>query len=209
MKNKYILITGASSGMGEATAILLANHGYKVFAGVRSVSAIQKLKNLRNSNIIPLRLDVTKETDIIEAIDQIKSIVDSFGLFALINNAGNNYSTPTETYNEEKARNLMETHFWGMASLTRHRISLLRVYAEQHKEGARVLSVGSVGSISAFPFIQFYNAAKFAILGFTESLRFELKPQNIHLSVILPGSVKTEIWRRTEETINETLSLLN
>ncbi|WP_194972591.1 SDR family NAD(P)-dependent oxidoreductase [Aquiflexum lacus] len=208
MKNKYVLITGASSGMGEATAILLANSGYKVFAGVRSVSAIQKLKNLRNPNIIPLKLDVTKECDITEAVDQIKSIVDSFGLFALINNAGNNYSTPTELYEEEKARNLMETHFWGMASLTRHCIPLLRLYAKQFPEGARVISVGSVGSISAFPFIQFYNAAKFAILGFTKSLRFELKPQNIHLSVILPGSVKTEIWRRTEETIQETLGNL-
>lgn len=209
MKNKYILITGASSGMGEATTLLLAKNGYTVFAGVRSEKAFQKWKDLKEPRIIPIKLDVTSEKQIVEAAQTIEAMVKNDGLFALINNAGNNYSTPTECYDESQARNLLETHFWGMASLTRQCIPLLRNYAKQNNDGARVLSVGSVGSISAFPFIQFYNAAKFAILGFTESLRFELKPQNIHLSVILPGSVKTEIWRRTEETINETLSLLN
>lgn len=209
MKNKFVLITGTSSGMGEAITILLAQNGYIVFAGVRSESAFKKWKDQRSANIIPLKLDVTSESDILNAVQQVSNKVGSDGLFALINNAGNNYSTPTEHYDETKARQLMETHFWGMASLTRHCIPYLRMYAAQNKDGARVLNVGSVGSISAYPFIQFYNAAKFAILGFTESLRFELKPQNIHLSVILPGSVKTEIWRRTEESIHETLNQLD
>lgn len=209
MPSKFVLITGASSGMGEAVTLLLAKNGYSVFAGVRSEKAFDKLLALKTPNIIPVMLDVTRETEIRDTVLQIESVVNRYGLFALINNAGNNYSTPTECYDEEQARNLMETHFWGMASLTRHCIPLLQNYASQNIEGARVLNVGSVGSISAFPFIQFYNAAKFAVLGFTESLRFEMKPQNIHFSAILPGSVKTEIWRRTEETIQETLKGLN
>lgn len=208
MTNKSVLITGTSSGIGQATTHLLANSGYTVFAGVRSKKDLGKWTQLQHPNIVPLKLDVTSEKEIVAAAQQVQSLLQETGLFALINNAGNNYSTPTECYDAAKARNLMETHFWGMALLTKHCIPLLHTFSKQHSEGARVINVGSVGSISAFPFIQFYNAAKFAVLGFTESLRFELRPQNIHFSVILPGSVKTEIWRRTEETIQETLGAL-
>lgn len=209
MENKFVLITGASSGMGEATSILLAKSGYKVFAGVRSEKAISQLNNLRISNLHLIKLDVTNQQDIENAFEVISKKIGSDGLMAIINNAGNNYSAPTEYFDETAARNLVDTHFWGMASISRAFIPLLRVYAKSNPNKARIINVGSVGSISAFPFIQFYNAAKFAILGFTESIRFELEPFGVKAIAILPGSVKTEIWKKTENSVTNTISSLS
>ncbi|WP_298148575.1 SDR family NAD(P)-dependent oxidoreductase [Flavobacterium sp.] len=205
MVNKAILITGASSGMGEATAILLAKSGYTVFAGIRSQLAINKLNELCLDKLYPIILDVTKIEHINNTFEFVKKTVGENGIYAIINNAGNNYSVPTEYFDEQKARFLVETHFWGMANLTKIFLPLLRLYSSKNKNQARIINVGSVGSISAFPFIQFYNAAKFAILGFTESLRFELAPYGIKAIVIVPGSVKTSIWRRTDEAVQDSL----
>lgn len=209
MHRKYVLITGTSSGIGAATVKLLADSGYTVFAGVRNEKALLKWQQSKNPHIIPLQLDVTRETDIADVYQEVAKTVGQEGLFALINNAGNNIGTPTELFDEAAAKHLMETHFWGMAKLCKVCIPLLRKHAQASGSSAKIINVGSVGSVSSFPFIQFYNAAKFAILGFTESLRFELAPQNIQCSAILPGAVKTEIWRRTEESINDTLQQLS
>ena len=209
MDRKYVLITGTSSGIGEATAKLLAESGYIVFAGVRSGKALQKWQLNNNPQIIPLQLDVTSETDIAKACQEVAKTVGEDGLFALINNAGNCIGTPTELFDEAIAKQLMETHFWGMAKLCKACIPLLRKHVQTSQSSARIINVGSVGSISSFPFIQFYNAAKFAILGFTDSLRFELAPQNIQCSAILPGAVKTEIWRQAGESIDDALQQLS
>lgn len=209
MHQKYVLITGTSSGIGEAAVKLLANSGYTVFAGVRNDKALQNWREFNHPNIIPLQLDVTHTTAIEDAYQKVAKTVGENGLYALINNAGSCIGIPTELFDEEAAKQLMETHFWGMAKLCKAFIPLLRRYAQASGSAARIINVGSTGSISSFPFIQFYNAAKFAILGFTESIRFELAPQNIHCSAILPGAVKTEIWNRAEESIKASLAQLS
>ncbi|HOY20772.1 MAG TPA: SDR family NAD(P)-dependent oxidoreductase [Haliscomenobacter sp.] len=209
MHPKYVLITGTSSGIGAATVKLLADSGYTVFAGVRNEKALQAWQQNNHPQIIPLQLDVTHTTAIDEAYQKVAKTVGNNGLYALINNAGNCIGVPTELFDEEAAKHLMETHFWGMAKLCKAFIPLLRKYVQASESAARIINVGSAGSISSFPFIQFYNAAKFAILGFTESIRFELAPQNIHCSAILPGAVKTEIWNRAEESIKNSLQQLS
>jgi NAD(P)-dependent dehydrogenase (short-subunit alcohol dehydrogenase family) len=208
MKNRSVLITGASTGMGEATARLLAQRGYTVFAGVRSPQAVERLRDGQVANLHPLQLDVTREQDIAQAYHTVRAKAGTVALVAVINNAGNAYTTPTEHYDPEKARELMDTHFWGTVRVTRTFLPLLREYAREHPGQARILNVGSIGSLSAFPFIQFYNAAKFAILGFTESIRFELAPFGIQAIAILPGSVQTQIWHRNARTLQETLAAL-
>ncbi len=208
MKNRSVLITGASTGMGEATARLLARKGYTVFAGVRSPQAVERLLDERIAHLHPVQLDVTREQDIAQAYQTVRAKAGKAGLVAVINNAGNAYTTPTEYYDPEKARILMDTHFWGTVRITQTFLPLLREFGRQHPGQARILNVGSVGSLSAFPFIQFYNAAKFAILGFTESLRFELAPFGIQAIAILPGSVQTQIWQRNSQTLQETLAAL-
>lgn len=209
MHPKYVLITGTSSGIGAATVKLLANSGYTVFAGVRNEKALQNWQQNNHPHIIPLQLDVTHPAAIEAAYQEVAKTVGENGLFALINNAGNCIGVPTELFEEAAARQLMETHFWGMANLCKAFIPLLRKYAQASGSSARIINIGSAGSISSFPFIQFYNAAKFAILGFTDSIRFELAPQNILCSAILPGAVKTEIWNRAEESIKSSLQQLS
>ncbi len=80
------------------------------------------------------------------------------------------------------------------------------MYAQKHPNEARIINVSSVGGISAFPFIQFYNSAKFALIGFTESLQYELNPFGIKAIAILPGSVKTEIWRKANASAQQALA---
>ncbi|MDX2070979.1 MAG: SDR family NAD(P)-dependent oxidoreductase [Haliscomenobacter sp.] len=208
MHQKYVLITGTSSGIGAATVRLLAESGFTIFAGVRTELAFQQWQQYHHAQIIPLQLDVTQNTAIEDACKEIAKTVGENGLYALINNAGSCIGTATELFDEADAKHLMETHFWGMAKLCKACIPLLRKYVQTSGSSARIINIGSAGSISSFPFIQFYNAAKFAILGFTESIRFELAPQNIYCSAILPGAVKTEIWNRAEESITNTLQQL-
>lgn len=205
MTDKVILITGASSGLGEATAFLLAESGYLVFAGVRTQLDHDRISDLKIDNLRPVFLDVTKEKDIDNVFNLIEATLEGRGLMALINNAGNNYCAPTEYFDEQQARLLLETHFWGMAKLIKKFLPSLRLYAGTNPSGARIINVGSVGSISGFPFIQFYNAAKFAVLGFTESLRLELEPYGIKTIVILPGAVKSSIWKKTDESVKESI----
>ncbi|AEE52174.1 short-chain dehydrogenase/reductase SDR [Haliscomenobacter hydrossis DSM 1100] len=208
MHHRSILITGTSSGIGQATAILLAKSGYTVFAGVRSPAAMDHLLALGFPNLIPIILDVNNADHIAAAHTRIEQAVGDAGLMALINNAGNGYSAPTEYTDEAKARELLDTHFWGMVNLTQQFIPLLRLYAAANSTHARIINVGSVSSISAFPFVQFYTAAKFAILGFSEALRFELDPQGIKVMVIISGAVKTRIWQRTGESAMASLHRL-
>lgn len=205
---KAILITGASSGIGKATALLLAKQGYQVYATVRKEADAQAFQHPA-SGITPILLDVTNWQQIREAQVRIGAEVGDAGLMALINNAGINYTTPTELADEVQARHLMEVHFWGMVRMTQQFLSLLRQHGQQYPNQARIVNVGSIGSVSAFPFIQFYNAAKFAILGFTESLRFELNPFGIQVVAILPGAIKTEIWRKNNESIAQALTVPN
>ncbi len=163
MNPTFVLLTGASSGMGKATTQLLADSGYKVIAGVRREASLDELEALDHPHIIPIQLDVTCPDHITRASTEIARITSNLGLGALINNAGNNYISTTEHACEHTARELLDTHFWGTANLTRALTPLLRLHASQHKHGARIINVGSIGSITAMPFIQYYNAAKFVL----------------------------------------------
>ena len=206
---KIVLITGASSGIGKATALLLARSGYAVFATVRNEADALALRNEAPAGLTPILLDVTNPAQIKQAYTQIAEAAGNDGVMAVINNAGINYTIATEEADIAQARTVFEVHFWGMVSLVQQFLPLLRHYAQQHPNQARIINVSSVGGISAFPYIQFYNAAKFAMMGFTESLRFELNPFGIKAVSILPGSVKTEIWRKADDSAQQALSREN
>ena len=206
---KIVLITGASSGIGKATALLLARSGYAVFATVRSEADALALRSEAPAMLTPILLDVTTPAHIEQAYTQIVATAGNDGLMAIINNAGINYTTATEEVNLAHARAVVDVLFWGMASMVQQFLPLLRIYAQQHPNQARIINVSSVGGISAFPYIQFYNAAKFAMVGFTESLRFELNPFGIKAIAILPGSVKTEIWRKANDSTQQALAQEN
>lgn len=203
---KSVLITGASSGIGKATALLLARSGYSVFATVRNEADALALRSEAVGTLTPILLDVTNPEQIKQAHAQIAAAVGSNGLMAIVNNAGVNYTTSTEEASPTQARAVFDVLFWGAVSIVQQFLPLLRVYAQQHPNEARIINVSSVGGISAFPFIQFYNSAKFALIGLTESLRYELNPFGIKAIAILPGSVKTEIWRKANSSAQQALA---
>lgn len=197
MNDKNILITGTSSGIGLATALNLAQLGYQVHAGVRSEEDAATLRNAGYPNLNPLILDVVRPKQIDAAISEVAVRLDGNGLFALINNAGYNLNGPFEHHDEASARALMEVNFFGLVHLSQAAIPLLRQYAKSTSHRSHLVNLGSVGSLIGFPWESFYHASKFAVLGLSESLRQELRPQRIAVSVVMPGGIRTPFIDKT------------
>jgi NAD(P)-dependent dehydrogenase (short-subunit alcohol dehydrogenase family) len=202
MKNKAILITGASSGIGNATTLLAARAGYRVFAGVRT-KADADLLRAGHANIDPILLDVTQKDALQKAFDYVSQEVGEEGLYALINNAGINYVAPFEFAEEAKVRQLMEVHVFGTINLTQTFLPLIHRAAKNRRDPAKVINIGSIGSVIGLPWEFSYHTAKFAVLGMSQSLRFELEPLNIKVTCVMPGGVKTKIFAKTNVSSDE------
>jgi NAD(P)-dependent dehydrogenase (short-subunit alcohol dehydrogenase family) len=200
--SRNIIITGASTGIGRTTAVALAKAGYTVFAGVRSQQDVQNLNNEQIATLRPIILDVTREADIMQTVEMLTEACGSDGLAALINNAGINYIMPFELSDVQKVRQLMEVNFFGMMILSQQLIPLLQQYGKKDPKGAKIINVGSIGSAIGIPWEFSYHASKFAVLGMSQSLRFELEPLNIKVACVMPGGVKTPFFKKSgEETV--------
>lgn len=198
MEKKNVLLTGASTGIGRATAIEFAKNGYTVFAGVRSDKDVDSLKGESISTLIPVKLDVTNAAQIEQVYNDLERICGADGLCALINNAGINYVAPFELSDENKIRGLMEVNVFGMINTTRKMLPLLQKYAQQNSDtGAKLINIGSIGGAIGLPWEFSYHVSKFAVLGFSASLRFELAPLGIKVTCIMPGGVKTPIFDKS------------
>lgn len=201
---KIILITGASTGIGRSTAVHLAQQGYQVFAGVRSKQDAQSLENEGIKFLKPIILDVTKPADIEQVANFLESECSQNGLFALINNAGINYIAPFEVAVEQKVRSLMEVNFFGLMNLTRRLIPLLQKFGQSQNQTAKVLNIGSIGSKIGLPWEFSYHASKFAVLGLSQSLRFELDALHIKVSCVMPGGIRTPFFAKSGEEAQNT-----
>jgi NAD(P)-dependent dehydrogenase (short-subunit alcohol dehydrogenase family) len=202
MKNS-VLLTGASTGIGNATAQLLASSGYNVFAGVRSTKDSDALNAYGLATLHPILLDVTQKADIDTAFLQIEKTVGQEGLLAVINNAGINYIAPFELANEAKVRQLMEVNFFGLINVSQRFLPLLQKYKTQQASSntAKIINIGSIGSTIGIPWESSYHASKFAVLGLSESLRFELEDLGIIVTCVLPGGIRTPFFAKTGESI--------
>lgn len=174
---KVILITGISSGFGREMAKLLAGEGHSVYGTVRNDGEI-------SGRVSILKMDLTDN----ESINKIiKTIVEKEGrLDVLINNAGMHTGGPVETTPSENIRLQMDTNFIGMVHLTN---SILPVMRKQG--GGMIINISSIGGLIGLPFQAFYSASKFAIEGFSEALRIEVRKFNIKVVVINPGDFHT------------------
>jgi NAD(P)-dependent dehydrogenase (short-subunit alcohol dehydrogenase family) len=208
MNEGLILLTGASTGIGRSTARQLAREGYTVLAGVRSERDAQSLRDEQVAGLEPIILDVTKPEQMEQAYQTIRSRVGEQGLRALVNNAGINYVAPFELSDEVKVRHLMEVNVFGLLNLTRRMLPLLQAYARQSGDTAKVVNLGSIGSAIGIPWEHSYHAAKFAVLGLSQSLRFELEPLGIQVSCVMPGGIKTEFMNKSTENSTTALSAL-
>jgi NAD(P)-dependent dehydrogenase (short-subunit alcohol dehydrogenase family) len=201
-----ILITGASTGIGRASAEHLARHGYRVLAGVRSSQDVDALQRLALPGLTPVRLDVTREPDVRAIADELAE--DPRGLYALVNNAGHNYNSAFEYADEARARSLWEVNYFGLVHLSRALIPHLRRSAETAGRPSKLVNVSSIGGSFGLPWEVHYHASKFAVNGLTEGLRMELWQQGIRAVVVQPGGIRTEFMPKTDASIAQALSVM-
>ena len=174
---KVILITGISSGFGQRTATLLAKAGHTVYGTIRRAAET-------DPGVHILQMDLTKIESITRVVNEI--VLNEGRIDVLINNAGMHSGGPVETLPFETIKLQMDTNFLGMVQLTQAVLPIMR------KQGSgTIINFGSIGGLMGLPFQAFYSASKFAIEGFSEALRMEVKQFNINIVVINPGDFHT------------------
>lgn len=177
--HQVVLITGASRGIGLATAELLAQEGYTVYAGVRDTS-------IKVDNCHILHLDVTDQQSIDLAV---KTIIDNEGrLDVLVNNAGIMVYGSVENVTIEEAQKIFDVNFFGVMRTTH---AVLPVMRDQKK--GRIIQISSRSGFRPLPSISVYAASKFALEGLSETMAATLKPWNIAISLVEPGAVSTDL----------------
>ncbi|MGI8920487.1 MAG: SDR family NAD(P)-dependent oxidoreductase [Solirubrobacteraceae bacterium] len=181
-----IVITGASSGIGEACAQRLGALGFDVFAAVRSDSAFERV-GAAGGGVRPLKLDITDAESIAAAASEVSAAGDG-RLAGLVNNAGIAVSAPLEFIPIEELRHQLEVNVVGQVAVTQAMLGMLRTAR------GRVVNVSSIGGIVAAPMLGAYAASKFALEGISDALRRELRPWGIGVSVVEPGAISTPIW---------------
>lgn len=193
-----VLITGASSGIGKACALYLADLNLTVFAGVRREKDAAALRQEAPSNLIPIFLDVTDSSMIEAARDMITDEIGNAGLVGLVNNAGIPLGGPLEFVPLSEIRYVMEVNLLGAVAVTQALLPLIR------QSQGRIVNISSLSGFIALPFLGPYAMTKFGLRAFTDSLRRELRPWNISVSVIEVGDVDTHIWDKSLAVIEKT-----
>jgi short-subunit dehydrogenase len=182
---KVIWITGAGSGIGEALALAYNHTEHTIILSGRNKTQLESVsKNILNPYI--LQLDITQENQITEAVTTIQSTFGNVDI--LINNAGvSQRATVSETTNDV-GRNLMEVNFFGSVHLTKAVLPMMK----KANKGS-IVAMSSAAGKFGFPLRSYYSASKHALHGFYESLSLELKDTQIHVMVVCPGRIRTDI----------------
>lgn len=175
------LVTGASSGIGEATARALLGAGFAVYAAARRV---EKMSSLAEAGARTIALDVTDEGSIRSALNLIAE--ERGGVDVLVNNAGYGSYGAVEDVPLEEARRQFDVNLFGLA-----RVTQLVIPGMREKRWGRIINVSSMGGKIYTPFGAWYHATKHALEGWSDALRLELKPYGIDVSVIEPGGIAT------------------
>lgn len=186
MSRKTIVITGGSSGIGETITDLLLSDGYRVFILARNAENTNLSKK---ENCFVKNIDIRKISEIELAVQWVKQQIGSDKIDGLINCAGIGYKTPLESISEEEYENFFSTNVKGTIFVCKLFIPLLR------KNIGTIINFSSIAGIKGFSKWSLYCATKFAIEGFTDSLRYELKDKIIRVTSIEPGSVNTPFYK--------------
>jgi NAD(P)-dependent dehydrogenase (short-subunit alcohol dehydrogenase family) len=186
------LITGASSGIGRAAAEHLALRGFQVYAGARDHDALEELNRIPNTTA--LQLDVTKVAEIQAARRVIEA--KGQGLFGLVNNAGIAEVGPLMEVETGALRAQFEVNLFGLHEVTRAFFPLL------YKTQGRVVMISSDSGFLATPFAGPYCASKFALEGYSDSLRREIAHHGVRVILIEPGAILTDIWGKAQKGFN-------
>jgi NAD(P)-dependent dehydrogenase (short-subunit alcohol dehydrogenase family) len=181
-----IVVTGASTGIGKATALHLDNLGFKVFASIRKEADGQALKIEASDELRPIFLDVTDGDSVAAAVDTVAKETGG-ELYGLVNNAGLSLNGPLELVPTSEIKQLMDVNVLGLLAMTQAFLPLLR----QNK--GRIINISSGHGLLAVPDKSVYAASKFAVQAITDSLRVELRPFDVSVSSIVVGKVETAV----------------
>lgn len=194
-----VLVTGASTGIGQACALRLDKAGYRVFASALTWEEGAETKRQASSRLEIIVLDITDAESINRALVTITEAVGAAGLRALVNNAGILYCAPLELGSMAAVRQVFEVNVFGQIALTQAFLPLLRRGPRSNRGRNRIINLGSLAGRSALPFTSPYNASKFALRALNDTWRLELKRQGIAVILIEPGMVVTPIWQKSSD----------
>jgi NAD(P)-dependent dehydrogenase (short-subunit alcohol dehydrogenase family) len=178
-ESQVVLVTGASSGVGQATTQLLARHGFRVFGTSRNPAG-----NGTTPGVTMLPLDVRSDESVTACVRAVSG--QAGRLDVLVNNAGYEQAGALEELSLDEAKAQFETNFFGVMRMVNAVLPLMR-----RQRSGRIINVSSLSGLSPIPFMGIYSASKFAVDGYTEALRHEVRPFNIHVSQIEAGFLKT------------------
>jgi NAD(P)-dependent dehydrogenase (short-subunit alcohol dehydrogenase family) len=191
---KVAVITGSSSGIGLLTAIEFAQHGYTVVATLRDLGRAMGLEEAAQRAGVPNKLDI-RRLDVTE-FDSISGVIDGIArdhgrIDVLVNNAGFSMSGFAEDMSLDELRRQFDTNFFGVVALSKAVIPVMR----RQKTGC-IIQVASIAGRVGNPLLSAYCSSKFAVEGWSESVRMELRTLGIRVVVVEPGSFDTDIWTR-------------
>jgi NAD(P)-dependent dehydrogenase (short-subunit alcohol dehydrogenase family) len=187
---RFVLVTGASRGLGRDMALHLATHGFEVLAGVRSANDGDRLAAEASAGIHPLMLDVTDPESIRTVTAEAERITGDAGLAGLVNNAGIAAFSPLEQQPMAKFEEIFRVNVIGVQALTQALLPSLR------RARGRIVNISSGNGKLVMPFTGAYCASKFALEAMSDSLRMELAPWGMHVVVVEPGAMGTDIRLR-------------
>ncbi|HEX7064886.1 MAG TPA: SDR family oxidoreductase [Bacillales bacterium] len=200
LNREIAFVTGASSGFGFSTSLALAEAGYFVIASMRDLRKKERLLEVAAEKSVAdyiecVELDVTKG----DAVDSvIASVTERFGrIDVLVNNAGFAAGGFSEEVPMAKWREQFETNFFGLVAVTKAVLPSMR-----EQGNGTIINMSSIGGRSALPGLGPYQASKFAVEGFSETLRLEMLPYGVRVVLVEPGSFKTDIWGKGVGDVN-------
>jgi NAD(P)-dependent dehydrogenase (short-subunit alcohol dehydrogenase family) len=195
---RAVLVTGASSGIGAATVAMLAEDGWRVFAGMHSAADASSAFDPR---VVAVPLDVTDERSVADGLARVREETGG-RLDAVVNNAGIPGAGPVEALPLETFRAVIETNLVGAFTVTKACLPMLRASA------GRIVMVSSLGGRVAFPYASAYHASKFGLEGLAESLRAEVRPLDVDVVIVEPASMATAIWEKGRDSLAESRELM-
>lgn len=185
MSHGSVLVTGASSGIGEAAVAALVERGFQVWATVRTEVDEQRLLATHAARVTVRRCDITDADDVAALGAEVAACG---GLVGLVNNAGTAVPSPLEYLSLDQLRQQLDVNLVGQLAVVQAVLPALRTTR------GRVVMIGSIADRVALPMLGAYHASKFGLLGLTDSLRAELAPSGVRVVLIEPGAISTRIW---------------
>src|SRR4051812_14092713 len=199
---KSVVITGASTGIGWATAKLLLDRGFRVFGSVRKQADADRLKAEFGANFTPLLFDVTNEAAVLAAARDVRAALNGEKLAGLVNNAGIAVAGPVLGLSADEFRRQMDVNVIGPIIATQAFGPLLGADRSLTGPPGRIVMISSVAGRNGNPLTPAYSASKHAIEGLSESLRRELMLFGIDVIIVAPGPVKTPIWSKGQQAVD-------